>query len=343
MWLVRAALAQGTDPLVMAGGLWPKWRAWTIDLDRGVDDVRLARLVCQSGIDGPALRAATLLPIACAIGLTNATEIAIWPWVLALGSRNRKRRGGLQYCPICLASDARPYFRLQWRLAWHTCCADHGITLFDRCCHCQSPVEPNRLSVGTAISSCSTCNGDMRHATGLPAPKAALAFQQCADSVAVLGAGQYGRHRLSAKDWFLLARYFLMLLRCAARYRSSNLAKCLNSLDASVSKLQPPVTGQLGFEMLPAAERSKFLSCTVSLIQIGPELLEDAVVAAALSSASLRQEWRSLPQDIDEIVNRLPLVERSRKVVKNASGTPVSRRSVMYKWARLLRKMRQAL
>jgi hypothetical protein len=182
----------------------------------------------------------------------------------------------------------------------------------------------------------------MRLGAGLLAAKAALAFQQCADSVVLTGAGQYGRHRLAAKDWFFLARYFLMLLRCASRYRSSNLEKCLNSFDSSVAKLQPPVTG-LGFEMLPPAERSQFLACIVSLIQAGPELLQDVVMAAPMSSASLRRGWRSLPPYIDEIVQRLPHVARSRKVEKNASRAPASRHSVVYKWARLLRKMRQAL
>ena len=342
MWLVRAALAQGVDPLVLAGCLWPKWRVWTIDLDREIDDGRLSKLVCQSGIDESVLRAATLMPIARATGLEDATKIAIWPWVLALGSRNRKRRGGLQYCPLCLASDAHPYFRIQWRLAWHTGCAVHGKSLFDRCCHCQSPVEPNRLAAGTALSTCSTCKGDMRHGTGLPAATAALAFQQCADSVALAGAGQYGRHRLAAKEWFFLARYFVMLLRYASRYRSSNLARCLNRLDSNVARLQPPVTG-LGFEMLPPAERSQFLACIVTLIQAGPELLQEAVMATPLSSASLRQGWRSLPPHINEIVHRLPHSERSRKAEKKVDREPVSRKSVVYRWARLLRKIRQGL
>jgi len=49
-WLVRAALAQGCDPMVLTGEIWPKWRIWTRDVDRFLDETPLTRLVASSGI-----------------------------------------------------------------------------------------------------------------------------------------------------------------------------------------------------------------------------------------------------------------------------------------------------
>lgn len=340
MWLVRAALAQGVDPLVLAGHLWPKWRVWTIDLDRGINDERMNTLARASGIDAGKLTAATLLPIALVTGLEREIASAIWHWILALGSRNRKRRGGLQYCSLCLADDVQPYFRLHWRLAWHTCCAVHKVGLRDRCYHCQSPIEPNRLAAVAAMTSCSNCGGDLRHAPELPAATAALAFQECADRVALTGAGNYGIHQLQAKEWFYLARYFLMLLRCAARRHVSGLGKCLAGLDPAVSRLHPPVTG-LGFEMLPTLERSGFLASVGSLIQAGPEKLGSSVVAESMKDTSLRQGWRSLPSHIDGLVRELPQLVRSRKAKGKSAPAPMSRQTILYKWARLQRKMRR--
>lgn len=340
MWLVRAALAQGADPLVLAGHLWPKWRVWTIDLDRGVNDERMSILAGESGIDADKLRAASLLPIALATGLEHESASAIWHWILALGSRNRKRRGGLQYCSLCLADDVRPYFRLNWRLAWHTCCAVHRVGLRDRCSHCQFPIEPNRLAADATMCSCSNCRGDIRHGPALPIANAALAFQDRADRVVVTGVGSYGSHQLQAKEWFHLARYFLMLLRCAARREGSGLRKCLTGLDPGVSRLRPPVTG-LGFEMLPTWERSALLESVGALIQAGPEALRSAVVAASMRDTSLRQGWRSLPPHIDSLVREIPQLVRSPKARGNSSPAPICRRTVMYKWARLQRKMRR--
>lgn len=340
MWLVRAALAQGTDPLVLASHLWPRWRVWTIDLDRGISDERMSRLARASGIEASKLNAASLFPVALATGLESGATSAIWHWILALGSRNRKRHGGLQYCSHCLDTDARPYFRLQWRLAWHTCCAVHNVRLRDRCCHCQSPIEPNRLSAFDAMTTCSTCKRDLRHGVMLPAAKAALAFQEHADHVVIAGAGSYGAHQLQAKEWFHLARYFLMLLRCAARRQKSGLGKCLAGLDPGSCRLRPPITG-LGFEMLPTSERSAFLESVEGLIRAGPEKLRSAVVAESLNDPSLRQGWRSLPPYIDDIMREIPQLVRSRKAKTSAGPTPISRQTVLYKWARLQRKMRR--
>lgn len=340
MWLVRAALAQGVDPLVLAGHLWPKWRVWTIDLDRGINDERMSTLARESGIDADKLRAASLLPIARVTGLEQEAASAIWHWILALGSRNRKRRGGLQYCSLCLACDAKPYFRLHWRLAWHTCCALHKVGLLDRCCHCQSPIEPNRLTASDEMSACSNCGSDIRRAVTLPASGAALAFQECSDRVVLTGVGSYGEHQMQAKEWFHLARYFLMLLRCAARRQVSGLGKCLAGVDAGVARLCPPVTG-LGFEMLPPSERAAFLQSVGALIKAGPEQLRSAAVSHSMKDTSLRQGWRSLPPHIDAIAREIPQQVRSRKQKGNAGPAPMARRAVLYKWARLQRKMRR--
>jgi hypothetical protein len=341
MWLVRAALAQGSDPMIVAGDLWPKWRAWTIDLDRGISDNRLSSLVRLAGIDADSFKAAWVRSVAVAIGVDPCGEIAIWPWILALGSRNRKRRGGLQYCPACLASDARPYFRVQWRLAWHTCCAVHRLVLYDRCCHCWAPVEPHRLSATAGINSCANCGGDLRSGTPKSASNGALVFQDYADSVVVSGTGHYGANKLTAKEWFYLARYLLMLLRCASRRKLCGLANCLKTLDPEVGLLRPPATG-LGFEMLPPGERADFLSSIGKLILVGPARLGSAAATASLKAASLRQGWTLLPPHIDDIVRALPQEARSRQPnVKIAVSGPMPRQAVAYMWARLNRRMRQ--
>jgi len=341
MWLVRAALAQGSDPMVLAGDLWPKWRVWTIDLDRGFCDDRLSSLVRMTGIDAGSFKAAWVLPVALAMGMEPSGASAIWPWILALGSRNRKRHGGLQYCPACLASDVHPFYRLQWRLAWHTCCSVHHVTLYDRCCYCQAPVEPHRLSAFSGMSSCATCNGDMGSGTAAAASKGALVFQDCADYVVRSGAGHYGVNNLTAKEWFFLARYFLMLLRCASRCKLSGLARCLQMLDPDVALLRPTTTG-LGFEMLPPGERAVLLSSIGKLILAGPARLSSAAASASLKSASLRQGWRLLPPHIDDIVRALPQVARSRQPnVRKTVSEPMPRQTVAYMWARLNRKMRQ--
>ncbi|QYG09831.1 TniQ family protein [Janthinobacterium sp. PAMC25594] len=341
-WLVRVALSQGCDPLALTGELWPKWRVWTLDLDRGVATERLRILERMSGIDMSALDAASLRTIAMAIGTAVPGDVAVVPWILALGSRNRQRHGGLQYCPQCFGTDKSPFYRLQWRLAWHNCCHVHSAALLDRCCHCAAPVEPHRLSPPTGLLNvCSSCGYDLRACHAMAADAGAMAFQITADDVVSCGYGKYGEFTLATTEWFLLSRYFLMLLRVAIRNSSSNLASCLVMLGADIPGMRPSLTG-LGFELLPVGERAVFLAGTGKLLAAGPKRLLETAQALSLSSATLRQCLSNLPVHIRDIVDALPKQSRSRKSnSKTAEIAPLPRQTVTRIWARLQRKMRR--
>ena len=143
----------------LAATLWTDWRMWTIDTDRNLSSGRLKVLSLRSGIREDFIWAATLAPT---IGKTQHRPLSkniTWPWTLTIGARNTKRRNGLQYCPLCLTGDASPYFRINWRLAWHTGCERHQCALLDRCWYCQSPVEPHRLTeLSSSAAVCSSCN-----------------------------------------------------------------------------------------------------------------------------------------------------------------------------------------
>lgn len=206
-WLVRAALAQGCDPMHLTGWLWPGWRAWTVDLDRGLTAQRLAVLASRSGVPADRLDAAMLHPLLALIAPGVKRSQATWPWVLAQGSRNRRRQGGLQFCPSCLADDATPYFRRAWRLAWHVGCATHGTLLADHCGRCLSPAEPHRLRAGhRTLCRCPSCGHDLRHSVVATACSDALSFQRAADEVLLAGHGTWAAMRVDREHWFGLAK-----------------------------------------------------------------------------------------------------------------------------------------
>lgn len=207
-WLSRAALAQGCDPMVLTGVLWPRWRAWTRDLDRGLSEDRLDVLVRKSGLSHARLEEATLRPVVRAIAPHFVESKSSWPWVMAQGSRNRRRFGGLQYCPHCLAEDPQPYFRRRWRLAWHVGCEQHGCLLSDHCGHCRRPVEPHRSRARDEVQTlCADCRGDLRAGRTAPACSDTLAFQRAADAVLTAGGGAWDGQTLDPAAWFGAARH----------------------------------------------------------------------------------------------------------------------------------------
>lgn len=205
-WLARAALIQGCDPMVLTGSLWPGWRAWARDLDRGICAGRLDVLAKRSGISHAQLERATLRPMLSVIAPQVSIERPTWPWVMAQGSRNRRRFGGLQYCSPCLAEDREPYFRRNWRLAWHVGCRRHGCLLSDHCSRCLAPAEPHRCRVvDQVLSLCPNCGFDLRAGKTETVCMEALAFQCEADKVAQMGYGISGGSKVASGEWFATA------------------------------------------------------------------------------------------------------------------------------------------
>lgn len=65
-------------------------------------------------------------------------------WVVPAGER-KATQWGPGCCPVCLAEDARPYFRISWRFAFVTACPIHGCELIDRCPSCGKGLWPSNL------------------------------------------------------------------------------------------------------------------------------------------------------------------------------------------------------
>lgn len=62
-----------------------------------------------------------------------------------------------RYCPLCLETDAEPYFRSSWHLPFVTVCPRHEILLRDRCPHCSAPIHYWESPWNRPIVTCSQC------------------------------------------------------------------------------------------------------------------------------------------------------------------------------------------
>jgi hypothetical protein len=339
-WLARAAITQGCDPLTLTGAIWPGWRVWTLDPDRGVSLERLHALSEASGIPMVAFEAAALRADAERVVGHPLPDSKSWPWILALGSRNRTRKGGQQFCPECLASGTKPFFRRHWRFAWQTGCTTHERQLLDRCDPCGAPVEPHRLlAEDKHLAWCARCKSDLRNAASLPASKDALDFQRMADKAVVLGKGAFGNRLIPVSDWFATARFLAGLIRQACRRVTSKLADAIRSLGVHVNEHMLPATG-LALELLTVAERQALLEATHHLFELGPEVLILSFKGAGISAASLHDKRRPFQNPLQEMIEFLPNGRRERRKPSVESvDRPKRKLAVLAAWARLQRKM----
>jgi hypothetical protein len=241
-WLARAALRGGCNPLTLTSLLWQDWRPWTVDIDRGIPAERMQQLVRATGIDAGRLELAMLDRMIAGLSAGGRVPKTTALWLLARGGRNRRTRGGLAFCPACLADDRVAYFRRHWRLAWHTACERHGSMLADRCLRCLAPVAPHRCDVdGGGIGRCHSCDFDLRGTPVEMADSDAIAFQVQADRVLSDGVGMWpDRASIDSPAWFAAARTLA--------------GRSLRQLDAHLGASAPPAMG-LPLELQSVQER----------------------------------------------------------------------------------------
>ncbi len=337
-WLIRCALCHGCDPLELAQLLWPDRRIWTRDCDLGICGLPVAVLSQRSGLREESLREATLEPLCKLLG-HELPRVGITPWVLTLGGRNTRRTGGLQYCPICFMGP-RPYYKIQWRLAWHTCCSDHGVLLRDRCPRCQAVLSPHRLDYQALdLRRCHQCHGLLSEVDPELPSVGAAELELFADSIVRGRSDGFGGLRLSPEDWFALMRGLHRLMRALSIHRTGPARAFLELLGVDIDAL-PDVSLGLALECLPVPDRVAYLSAVNSVLKAGSARFSEAAVIAHLCHSSCQA---AVGRNLSCLAQLLPnTTPRAHVHVASDHLSPRSKNSVLRSWLLFQRKASRA-
>ena len=340
-WLVRVAFANGLEPMALTGSLWDKSRLWTIDIDRNLSQSQIATIAEHSGMSQQQIYKSLLPSVIDKYKLdTEAKEPAIAPWILALGSRNRTRYGGMQYCPQCLAEDETAYFRINWRFAWHTTCLKHSCVLLDRCPHCQTAIQFHKRTYQTpSMRHCAVCNLSLTEAPAQHAPTSVLQLQESIDQMLL------SSDKDESIDCFLRLKVFESLVRRQLREQHQALAEFFQS--AGIRLEQPPEYAPLGlgFELLSTQERLSYLSIIQSLMSMPNESLISNLCVAGVTKQAFCPNHIIEPNSLRAVINELPDAKRKRESVSskidlNDLPPPRNEKEVMRTFERLKRKIR---
>ena len=335
-FLVRSALAHGCSPFALASAVWPTQRVWTRDIDRGLDQDSLAVLSRLAGLSVSALESSTLKAVADSIMRNSTGRIGTWPWVLVLGCRNRFHAGGLQCCPVCMEQE-KPFYQIQWRLAWHTRCQRHRARLIDCCPNCSVPLQPSLLRPGDSIAQCHACKSKLAFNGPMDVSAGAAAFQEYVDEMVGLGTW-YGPLRLTCSEWLGIAKAMLSLVRSASRMNSHVLNSFFKEMGVDSSSLEPSPLG-LPLEYLPVCERERLLEIVWSIMRAGPGRFLDAA-SGVLPPSVLRQFSKDAPQLLELITPRTTHRHSAYNRTVPMVG-PQKPQAVLRSWLRLIRKIRR--
>ncbi|ENU84045.1 MULTISPECIES: TniQ family protein [Acinetobacter] len=338
-WLIRAALDSGCDPLSLTGVLWPKWRIWSVDVDRGLSSEHLRTLATTTKIDESQFDSATLRNFLIKYNLDNGT---LDSWYLVLGTRNRKHRGGWQYCPKCLSEDGVAYFRLHWRFAWHTGCIKHNQRLYDQCPHCHNAIQPRRLEAPDQVMTCcSICKKNLLEVNECFMNCHALAFQKVFGQFLEQGYATYQDKLISLNDWLTVIKLFLQFIRKV-------LAGSINGKGWAFLeqlKIQMPhsefISNGLVVSQLPVIERERLFSCIYQLLIIPLEKFIETAQSLNMNRSSFWDKRNQLPAILRPIEEQLGSVYRNYPPKRALVDTlkPKSKEAVIRKFLRLKRKL----
>ncbi|MFX8859572.1 TniQ family protein [Acinetobacter baumannii] len=339
-WLIRSALDVGCSPMVLVEALWGKWRALTIDLDKGVDAERFDALLTHSMESRQNIQQSMLSSVVSQIHPNYDPKQNI-PWVLSLGIRNRSNTSGRQVCVECLKSrENPPYLRLIWRMGWHCSCIEHQVSLIDHCPECGATLQPFKVDLEHGcLAICTVCGFDLRYFEGSKNTNLnALNFQKKAEQVLNQKFGFYNKSPVTSQVWFEIARAWLSEIRFLVNTPNKNVIQLFESFDVNLH-LPNPVT-PLAFEYLNTQERIVLLSILDQIMDIPCGLLVQCSKEYGISHANFWDKRKKLPVQLQQTKDLMIKPTRHYPVSRAAITVtkPKSKARVQRQWLNLLRR-----
>lgn len=160
-WLTRTAFAHGY-PLTTFISMFLKHDGSAlsrIDIDFKEDPILFEKLTNKSRFP---IEQITQLSLRSEEGYLFESDHGLYPPKQIRKLKDKRTHYGLLFCPKCLAEDAHPYYRKQWRYHFYNACTKHKVFLIDRCGSCQERVRITKMKVSDTIALCSKCGRDLR-------------------------------------------------------------------------------------------------------------------------------------------------------------------------------------
>lgn len=334
-WLIRSALEMGCSPLVLVEALWGKWRALTIDLDKGINAERLNLLLSHCFEEKDIILNTMLVNV-----VPDLCQKPNNSWILVLGLRNRSNLSGRQICTECLNTDgASPYYRLMWRMGWHCCCEKHQVALIDHCPECRVTIQPFKIDLEHgSLAVCSSCGYNFIACKSQKIDSNILNFQKNADNVLKTGNGFYNQQYISSSEWFETARAWLSEIRLLIDTKNTRLIEMFKSLGVNLEVLFPLTP--LSFEYLNTYERAILLSILNQIMEIPCDLIVKRSYEYGISNANFWDHRKKLPTQLIQMKAAMvkPVRMYSSQRSESSNNKPKSKITVQRKWLKLLRK-----
>lgn len=265
-YLLRIAAGLDLRPSRFLSAVWGSERSLlNQDLDNFAPAHVAVRVATGTGIDIAEVHATTLADYVGTLLITHNPK-GRNPWLLPTTIKsNDRRRRGLQFCPVCLATDRTPYFRRRWRLAFATMCTTHAVMLRDGCPSCGEIVHCHRA---LSPRHCFRCGASLCVPSS-PAPRHDhLVWQRELEQSLERGWSMLDGHPVRAHVLFAIVRQIAALLVNGPRAPALR-AATVQSLGGEAASFQK-ITRRQPIEYLELADRHRLLDMVERLMRGWP-------------------------------------------------------------------------
>lgn len=302
-WLCRIAQENQIKLHTLEVQIWGRDKQiWTRDIDRSIDDVTLSDVASITGVSFDRVKNTCLRSYESRLfeKLTIRTNS---DWILPSGIYHRvRKRFGMQFCPLCLATDSTPYFRKTWRLAIATFCDRHDVMLHDRCPQCQSPIMFHRQEMGNrnlwmydSLATCTACGFDLKRTSAFQASVIDIeAYNTLKSQLFFLDVGW----TFSRSEGFQYSHlYFCAVRQLAKQLRSKKTPhRILEYANAHLGlSLSITTLGRMPIEFLSLTERHYLILVATWLLLDWPERLLRICGDLGVRHSELLSEFGEVP------------------------------------------------
>ena len=215
-WIIRNAIANGSEPRSFAIAIFKKDSTWYQDIDRHLPLEKVMQLSKLCSLSPEEIRALTLESFIQRLSHKSHEDnpYSKWQLITPMGAKGAIRINGFYFCPKCLAEDDI-YLKKEWKLAWVIACPKHKNLLVLTCELCGQVFSPHKVTYEQpSIYICTNCGFDLRNSSFEDADYEALLFQNELLQIAFHGFTKTSFPIIEAdeKDLFLTLTHFLSLL-----------------------------------------------------------------------------------------------------------------------------------
>lgn len=306
-WLIRNAIANGSDPRSFALAMFKKDSTWYRDIDRYLPPEKAIQISQLCSLSLQEIKTLTLEPLVQKLSHKSHKDnpYSKWQLITPIGLKGAIRTNGFYFCPKCLTMG-NAYLKKQWKFAWVISCPIHNNLLLLSCEKCGQVFSPHKIVYESPILSiCTNCNFDLSTSSIEDVNQEALIFQEQLSQIAFeedFTGMNFPLLEKNGKDLFLTLTIFLSLF--VHMNKKEKFYEIFKQLQAD-NKHDFKSSNNTTFARMHITDKEHLLCIASKLFKLSLDEIVTLLKNLGMAQNGFRRTFKYLSPTADYILNHL--------------------------------------